>query len=129
MISAANGFCGGVGAGSRAGVLSFWGHDMTQEVIQRAFAAWERFSQCGATEPTAHTPPDPRLRRMLKLEQVLQIVPVSETTLWRMEKEGRFPKGDFISYNTKVWYEDEVIAWQNSTSGRSRGRRPRKAQG
>jgi predicted DNA-binding transcriptional regulator AlpA len=76
-----------------------------------------------------HTQREPRPRRMLKLEQVLQIVPVSDVTLWRMEKAGLFPKGDFISYNTKVWYEDEVIAWQNSTSGRSRGRRPRKARG
>lgn len=75
-----------------------------------------------------HMPREPRPRRMLKLEQVLQIVPVSDVTLWRMEKDGLFPKGDFISYNTKVWYEDEIIAWQNSTSGRSRGRRPRKTR-
>jgi predicted DNA-binding transcriptional regulator AlpA len=67
-----------------------------------------------------------RPRRMLKLEQVLQLVPVSDVTLWRMERDGLFPKGDFISYNTKVWYEDEIIQWQNSTSGRTRGRRPRK---
>jgi predicted DNA-binding transcriptional regulator AlpA len=75
-----------------------------------------------------HTPGEPRPRRMLKLEQVLQIVPVSDVTLWRMEKDGLFPKGDFISYNTKVWYEDEITARQNSTSGRSRGRRPRKTR-
>jgi predicted DNA-binding transcriptional regulator AlpA len=67
-----------------------------------------------------------RPRVMLKLEQVLQLVPVSDVTLWRMERDGLFPKGDFISYNTKVWYEDEIVQWQNSTSGRTRGRRPRK---
>jgi predicted DNA-binding transcriptional regulator AlpA len=67
-----------------------------------------------------------RPRRMLNEKQVLEIVPVSSTTLWRMENGGLFPKGDFISYNRKVWYEDEIVAWQNSTSGRSRGRRPRR---
>jgi predicted DNA-binding transcriptional regulator AlpA len=77
-----------------------------------------------------HQPPrEPRARRMLKLEQVLEIVPVSDVTLWRMEKKGLFPKGDFISDNIKIWYEDEIIAWQNSTSSRTRGRRPRKARG
>jgi predicted DNA-binding transcriptional regulator AlpA len=115
---------------------------MTQEVTevtQRAFAALYRLGgKCGATDLIAvprnkDTPREParepRARRMMKQEEVLQIVPVSASTLWRMEKDGLFPKGDWISYNTKVWYEDEVIVWQNSTSGRSRGRRPRKPRG
>ena len=66
---------------------------------------------------------EPRPRRMLNEKQVLQIVPVSTVTLWRMEKEGRFPKGSYISANRKVWFEDEIVAWQNSINGRSRGRR------
>jgi len=65
----------------------------------------------------------PRPRRMLNEKQVLQIVPVSTVTLWRMEKSGRFPKGTYISANRKVWFEDEIVAWQNSINGRSRGRR------
>jgi prophage regulatory protein len=71
------------------------------------------------------TPPtDPRRpRRMLREEQVLAIVPVSTVTLYRMEKEGKFPRGTFISSNRKIWFEDEVVAWQDSINGRSRGRR------
>jgi predicted DNA-binding transcriptional regulator AlpA len=53
-------------------------------------------------------------RVMLNLDQVLEIVPVSGRTLQRMEKDGRFPKGVFISPNRKVWYEDVVQAWQSS---------------
>ncbi|WP_316216767.1 helix-turn-helix transcriptional regulator [Bradyrhizobium sp. SZCCHNR3003] len=67
-----------------------------------------------------------RPRRMLNERQVLEIVPVSSTTLWRMENGGLFPKGSYISPNRKIWYEDEIVQWQNSVNGRSRGRRPRR---
>jgi predicted DNA-binding transcriptional regulator AlpA len=62
-------------------------------------------------------------RRMLNEKQVLQIVPVSPVTLWRMEKKGLFPRGTYISANRKVWFEDEIVQWQNGVNGRSRGRR------
>jgi prophage regulatory protein len=68
--------------------------------------------------------PDKSLpRRMLNEKQVLQIVPVSPVTLWRMEKKGLFPKGTYISPNRKVWFEDEIVKWQNEINGRGRGRR------
>jgi prophage regulatory protein len=62
-------------------------------------------------------------RRMLNEKQVLQIVPISSVTLWRMEKKGLFPKGSYISPNRKIWYEDEIIKWQTDVNGRGRGRR------
>jgi prophage regulatory protein len=62
-------------------------------------------------------------RRMLNEKQVLQIVPVSPVTLWRMEKKGLFPKGTYISPNRKIWYEDEIIKWQTDVNGRGRGHR------
>jgi predicted DNA-binding transcriptional regulator AlpA len=62
-------------------------------------------------------------RVMLNIEQVLRIVPVSPVTLWRLERKGAFPKGTYISANRKVWFEDEIVAWQNGVSGRGRGRR------
>ena len=62
-------------------------------------------------------------RKMLNEKQVLQIIPVSATTLWRMEKKGQFPKGSYISANRKIWYEDEIIKWQSAVNGRGRGRR------
>jgi prophage regulatory protein len=62
------------------------------------------------------------LRRMLSEKQVLAIVPVGRTTLYRMEKAGRFPRSTYISPNRRVWFEDEIIAWQNEINGRGRGR-------
>ena len=68
-------------------------------------------------------------RRMLNEKQVLEIVPVGRTTLYRMEKAGRFPKSTYISPNRRVWFEDEIVAWQtavnefNPDRGRGKGRR------
>ena len=69
-------------------------------------------------------------RRMLSEKQVLEIVPVGRTTLYRMEKAGRFPRSTYISPNRRVWFEDEIIKWQDAVDefnpGRRRGRpRPR----
>lgn len=54
-----------------------------------------------------------RPRRMLNERQVLAIVPVGRSTLWRMEKAGKFPKAKHIATNRRIWFEDQVIAWQN----------------
>jgi prophage regulatory protein len=79
-----------------------------------------------ANRPQAETEngaPKCGLRRMLNEKQVLEIVPVSPVTLWRMEKKKLFPRGTFISPHKKIWYEDEVIKWQQEINGRGRGRR------
>lgn len=73
--------------------------------------------------------PGSRPRRMLSEKQVLDIVPVGRTTLYRMEKAGRFPRSIYISPNRRIWYEDQIIEWQkavdefNPNRGRGKGRR------
>jgi prophage regulatory protein len=91
-----------------------------------------------ARQPKAETeevaPDKPGPRRMLSENQVLVIIPVSRTTLYRMEKAGQFPKSTYISPNRRVWFEDEIIAWQNAVDefnpnrGRGKGRRHRVLQ-
>jgi len=61
---------------------------------------------------------------MLNEKQVLQIIPVGRTTLYRMEKAGRFPKSTYISPNRRIWFQDEITAWQNAVNGTSRRHRP-----
>jgi prophage regulatory protein len=69
-------------------------------------------------------------RKMLLEDQVLDIIPVSRSTLWRMERDGKFPHSTYISANRRVWFEDEIIAWQHAVNefrpGRRRGK-PRAA--
>ncbi|WP_265440580.1 helix-turn-helix transcriptional regulator [Bradyrhizobium sp. SEMIA] len=52
------------------------------------------------------------IRDMLTAEQVLALIPVSRTTLFRLERDGVFPKGETITPHRKLWFKDEVIAWQ-----------------
>jgi predicted DNA-binding transcriptional regulator AlpA len=87
------------------------------------------------TEDHAPDKSGPGPRRMLSEKQVLEIVPVGRSTLWRMEKANRFPRSTYISPNRRIWFEDEIVAWQiavdefNPSRGRGKGRRRRAATG
>ena len=86
-------------------------------------------------DPEAETedgaPDKSRPRRMLNEKQLLDIVPLSRTSIYRLEKAGKFPRSTYISANRRIWYEDEIIAWQNAVDefdpnrGRGKGRRHR----
>jgi prophage regulatory protein len=52
------------------------------------------------------------VREMLTAEQVLAMIPISRTTLFRLERDGLFPQGLLITPHRKLWFKDEVIAWQ-----------------
>jgi len=72
-----------------------------------------------------------RPRRMLNEKQVLDIVPLSRTSIYRLERAGKFPRSTYISANRRIWYEDEIITWQravdefNPNRRRGKGRRRR----
>jgi prophage regulatory protein len=63
------------------------------------------------------------LRVMLNEAQLLAIVPLSATTIWRLERKGQFPRSTYISPNRRVWFADEIAKWQSEVDGRRRGRR------
>lgn len=66
-------------------------------------------------------------RRMLSMEQVLQLVPVGRSTLKRMIKNKEFPGAHYITSNKRVWYDDEIREWQQELPARSpRKKSPRK---
>jgi predicted DNA-binding transcriptional regulator AlpA len=71
-------------------------------------------------EPNVTAAPE-TARRMLSEKQVLGIIPVGHTTLWRMVKKGLFPKPTFVSANRCFWFADVVLAWQNEIEGQGRG--------
>jgi predicted DNA-binding transcriptional regulator AlpA len=96
-------------------------------VMEFAMIAAKR--QEGDTEDGATDKSRPR--RMLNEKQVLDIVPLSRTSIYRLEKAGKFPRSTYISANRRVWFADEIIAWQNAVDefdpnrGRGKGRRVR----
>ncbi|MGA2997107.1 helix-turn-helix transcriptional regulator [Bradyrhizobium sp.] len=61
-----------------------------------------------------------RPRRMLNEKQVLEIVPYSSVTLYRMDKRGEFPRSTYISPDRRIWFEDEIATWQKEINGRRR---------
>jgi prophage regulatory protein len=88
----------------------------------------------GSEPPRSDAPPLPsdgedhasdEPRKMLSEKQVLAILPVSRSTLWRMEKKGEFPRSTYVSSNRRFWFADEVAAWQNAINGQRRHGRPK----
>ena len=110
---------------AQAGKHAAWGRTRRE-----AFERLREFETLGDTKkgnPMHQSEP----RRMLSEKQVLQLVPVSRSTLLRMEKAGKFPRSTYISPNRRIWFEDDIVAWQNAVDefnpnrGRGKGRRPR----
>ena len=62
-------------------------------------------------------------RRQMSIYDVLAVVPVSRSTLLRMIERNEFPSGHFISPNRRVWYEDEILLWQDSLPAHSKRKR------
>ena len=59
-------------------------------------------------------------RKMLSIDDVLELVPISASTLYRLEREGLFPEGRAVSAKGKAWFADEVAAWQRDLVGKKR---------
>ena len=51
-------------------------------------------------------------RRMLDIVEVRRLVPLARSTIFNMEKNGKFPRSKFITPNRRVWFEDEIVEWQ-----------------
>jgi prophage regulatory protein len=48
---------------------------------------------------------------LLRLRDVLRIVPVGKSTWWAGVKSGRHPKGIKLSPRVTVWRSDVIHAW------------------
>ena len=54
---------------------------------------------------------DMKKTRLLRFPQVREMTGLSRTTVWRMERDGKFPKHRKISARMVCWVEDEVLLW------------------
>jgi len=66
------------------------------------------------TDTAQDAPQRKDVRAMLTAEQVLALIPVSRTTLFRLERDKLFPLGQAIVPHRKLWFQDEVVAWQKA---------------
>jgi prophage regulatory protein len=58
--------------------------------------------------------PSPPTRRVIGQKELLQKLPISRTTLWRLIRAKKFPPPLQLSANRIGWFEDEVDRWLES---------------
>ena len=51
------------------------------------------------------------MKRIIGPEETMERTDLSRSTLWRMEKKGKFPQRVIVSENRVGWYEEEVSEW------------------
>ena len=56
----------------------------------------------------------PRELRFLRFPAVRARTGLSRSTIWRLERQGSFPRHRRISRNAVAWVEDEVAEWMRS---------------
>jgi prophage regulatory protein len=67
--------------------------------------------------PQPRTEADPRSPRFLRFKDVARRVGLSRSSVWRMEREGRFPQHHKLSANSVGWWEPDVEEWLRSRRG------------
>ncbi len=55
--------------------------------------------------------------RYLRFKELRQRVPLGRTTIWRVMREGRFPKSKRIGKAAMAWLEHEVDDWMKKRAG------------
>ena len=53
----------------------------------------------------------PDLDRFLSISDVLRIVPLSRTSIWRLERRGEFPRRIHVGLRRIGWRASEVRRW------------------
>lgn len=50
-------------------------------------------------------------KRTIRRDELRQLVPMSDSTIYRLEQKGEFPQRFALTSRCVVWYLDEVEAW------------------
>jgi len=54
---------------------------------------------------------EPKELRLLSEKQILELIPVSKSTLRRWVEDGKFPEGFKVSERIVVWRGEDVRQW------------------
>ena len=69
------------------------------------------------TRPDESPSPEPPPTRLLRFPAVRERTGLSRSTIWRLERNGHFPRHRRISMNTVAWSEREIVDWIDSKIG------------
>lgn len=50
-------------------------------------------------------------KKLLRFHEVKKLVGLSRTTIWRLERQGKFPRRKQISENAVAWLDEEIQRW------------------
>jgi prophage regulatory protein len=63
---------------------------------------------------TAQASTAPRSRRLMRLKEVLGLVPLSRSTIYARMAAGTFPRSYDLGGGVVAWYEADVLGWIDS---------------
>jgi prophage regulatory protein len=52
--------------------------------------------------------------KFLRIRQVMSLTGLSRMTIYRLERDGNFPKRRRLSQNSVAWLESDISAWAES---------------
>ena len=50
-------------------------------------------------------------RRVIRKRELFKMIPLSDVTVWRMERKGEFPKRFTLGGRAVGWFADEIAEW------------------
>jgi len=53
-------------------------------------------------------------RAMLSIVEVMKLLSMGRTTIYRLERNGKFPKSRYLTKRRRLYYADEIAQWQRS---------------
>lgn len=51
------------------------------------------------------------LMKIIRIEELQKLTQLSRTTIWRLERSGRFPRRVRLGAHSIGWVSDEILAW------------------
>ncbi|OYU70484.1 MAG: transcriptional regulator [Alphaproteobacteria bacterium PA2] len=71
--------------------------------------------------------PEPAIHRTIRRQQLRDLVPLADTTIYDMEQRGEFPQRFYLTARCVVWDLSEVEAWLEDRRRASRARAMKRA--
>lgn len=84
--------------------------------MQRTTATRSKLATAISPTPAKQSAPLPTFDELpdsafIKQPQILQVVPISASSLWRWVRDGMFPRPIKLSEHCSVWRVQDVRAW------------------
>lgn len=65
------------------------------------------------------------MNRIMRAREVGDVTGLSRTTIWNLERAGKFPRRVKLTTRAVGWLEDQVLSW---VKGRAAGQEPARRQ-